>query len=266
MNKHVSKTFGIIFLLLEIAVIPKAIELMLGQKFSAMSPVGIIVLSMTFSSIGLCILMSFSSMSEHDSYPLPTFLFELMVFLCCTAPVTDLASRTLDSSGKVGFNMLVNTIYYLVGISIAYLIMRYEFLIIGADNDPRLKNRKRIMSVLFILYIPVVILNVRFGYFFTIGQDGTYHSAPTFWIAYLVPLVIIAATVYTAAKEMSPGRERNTFMFYWVFAIGASLLQWLQSEFALQYTGYTFTMVAIYVNIQSELDTILMRSSEGEMN
>ena len=255
MNKSVSKTFGILFLLLEIAVVPKAIELMLHQKLSAMSPIGIIVLAMTFGSIALCILMSYSSMSEHDNYPLPTFLFELMVFLCCAAPMTDLITRTLDASGKSGLNMLVNTVYYLVGISIAYLIMLYEFLIIGADKDPKLKKRKRIMSALYILYILAAALNVRFGYFFTIGEDGTYHSAPTFWIAYLVPVLIIAVTVYTAAKEISPGRERRTFMLYWIFAISASAFQGWQSDMSLQYAGYTFTLVAIYMNIQSELDT-----------
>ena len=55
-------------------------------------------------------------------------------------------------------------------------------------------------------------------------------------------------------------------MFYWVFAIAASLLQGWQSDMTLQYTGYTFTLAVIYMNIQSELDAICIKSSDQEFS
>lgn len=262
MSKRVSKAFGILFLLLELAVVPQAIELMLHQHFSDLSPLSIITLSMTFGSIALCILMSYSSMSEHDSYPLHTFLFELMVFLCALAPMTDLITKALDSSGMPRLNMLVNTVFYLIGISVAYVIMLYEFLIIGTDKKPILKKIKRWASILVILDVLATLLNVRFGYFFIINESGMYRSAPTYWTAYIAPALVIAAIAVTAARELPPGRQQRAFLTFWVFATVSSLLQGFHEELSVQYTGYTLSLIVIYLNIQSELDMSCLKSSD----
>lgn len=262
MNKRVSKAFGILFLLLELIVVPKAVDLMLNQHLADQPPVRIVALAMTFGSIALCILMSFSAMSEQDSYPLHSFLFELMVFLCCIAPMTDLITRALDTAGRPGLNMLVNTVFYLVGINIAYVIMLYEFLILGAERKPRLKKIRRIASILMLLDNLATLLNVRFGYFFTISESGMYQSAPTFWVSFIAPAVIILITAVTAAREMRPGRQRRAFLSFWVFAIFASLLQIWQEALTVQYTGYTLSLIVIYLNVQSELDTSIISASE----
>ncbi len=266
MNKRVSKAFGILFLLLELAIIPKALDLMLDQHISAMPPIRIVVLSMTFGSIALCVLMSFSSMSEHNSYPLLTFLFELMVFMCCLAPMTDLITRALDTMNRPGMNMLVNTVFYLIGINVAYVIMLYEFLVIGIDGKPVWKKVRKAASVLMILGNLATLLNVRFGYFFTINASGAYQSAPTFWLSFLAPAAIIAATVIAAAREMRPGRQRRTFLFFWIFVMLSYVLQIWQEALAVQYTGYTLSLIVIYVNIQSELDTSCVKSSHSEVS
>lgn len=254
MNKRLSKAFGILFLLLELAAVPKAIDLMLDQHLSYLPPVQIVILSMTFGSIALCILMAFSAMSEAEDYPLHTFLFELMVFLCCIAPITDLATRVLDRAGRPGLNMLFNTAFYLVGINMAYIIMRYELLIIGTERKPLLRKIERAAAALVIADDLATLLNIRFGYFFTITESGSYRYAPTYWLAYIAPVLIIAATVIVAAREMRPGRQKRAFLFFWVFGILTSLLQAWREELTLQYTGYALTMLVIYINVQSELD------------
>lgn len=264
MNKRIGKTFGILFLLLELAVVPKAMQLMLSQPLASLSPLEIVVLSMTFGSIALCIIMSYASMSEHESYPQHTFLFELMVFLCCIAPMTDLITKAIDAEGMPGLNLLVNTIFYLIGINIAYTIMLYEFLILDAGHHPVLKKVKRIAAVLVILDNLATLLNIPLGFFFTITEDGRYQSADSFWIAYLVPAIIIAITAVTAFLEMKPGRQKRAFMFFWVFAILSSMLQIWNAALSVQYTGYTLTLVVIYINIQSELDSSCIKLQSAE--
>lgn len=264
MSKRVSKAFGVLFLLMELAVVPKAIDLMLNQHLSDMSPLRIVALSMTFGSIALCILMSYSSMSEHDGYPLNTFLFELMVFLCCIAPMTDLSTNVLDLAGRPGLNMLVNTVYYLVGINLAYAILRYEYLIIGADERPKLRKIRKLASCLMVLDNLATLLNIRFGYFFIINESGAYQSAPTFWLSYIAPALIVAATAVTAAKEMRPGRQKKAFLFFWLFALLATALQILVDGLTVQYTGYTLSLIVLYLNIQSELDTSCVKISVRE--
>lgn len=256
MNKHVSKAFGVLFLVLEMAIVPKAISLMLNQHLSYLPTIQIVSLTMTFGSIALCVLMSYSSMSEHDDYPLHTFLFELMVFLCCIAPMTDLITKALDSAGKPGWNMVVNTVFYLVVLNLTYVIMLYVFLIIGSREKPGLKKQKKLCTGLMILGNAATLLNVRFGYFFTITESGAYKSAPTFWLAYIVPAAIIAITVVTAAREMGPGRQQKAFRFFWFFALLASAMQFWQQALSVQYTGYTLSLIVLYINIQSELDII----------
>ena len=255
MSKRVSRVFCILFLLLELAIVPKSVELMLGQHLSYLAPVQIVILSMTFGSIALCILMAFSAMSEQRSYPMHTFLFELMVFLCCVAPVTDLFTRMLDSAGRPGMSMLVNTAFYLVGVNMAYAIMLYELLIVGTDGKPVLKKLWKWATALMVLDNAATLLNVRYGFFFTITENGGYRSAPTFWLSYIAPLLIVAVTVIVAAREMRPGRQKRAFLFFWVFAIVTMVLQIWREDLTLQYTGYALTMLVIYVNVQNELDT-----------
>ena len=264
MNRRISKAFGALFLALELAIVPKAIDLMLSQRLSALSPVQIVVLAMTFGSIALCILMSFSSLSEADDYPRHVFLFELMVFLCCVSSVTDFMTKALDSTGRSGLNMLVNTVYYLVGVNLAYGIMRYEFLVIGFDDKPKLKRIRDLLSLLAIAGSAATLLNARFGYFFTITADGTYQSAPTYWLSYIAPAVIVLVTAAAAAREMRPGRQRRAFLYFWAFALLASALQAWRPELSFQYTGYTLSLIVLYVNIQSELDVACVNIRDSE--
>ena len=256
MNKNISKAFGILFLLLELAIVPKAIDLMLNQPLASLPPIKIVALSMTFGSIALCIILSYSSMSEHNSYPKHTFLFETAVFLCCMAPMTDLITKALDTAGKPSLNMFVNTIYYLIGINIAYVITVYEYLIIDAEKKPFFKKAKQLATIITILDNAATLLNIRFGFFFTINEQGTYQSAPTYWTAYIAPAIVIAITVITAAKEMSPGRQKRAFLSFWAFAMIFSSIQAWQSELSVQYTGFTLSLIVIYINIQSELDAL----------
>ncbi len=263
MNKRLSKAFGILFLLIELLLVPKALELMLEQPLFIMRPLEIITLAMTFGSIALCIVMSFSSMSENDSYPLHTFLFELMVFLCALAPMTDFFTKALDHSGRPGLNMLVNTVYYLIGVSIAYTVLRYEYLITCAARKPLWKKLLALAGALTALDALATLLNIRFGFFFTIGADGMYQSAPCFWLAYLVPALLIVLIAWVAASEMRPGRQRRAFQFFWVFAFLSSLLQFIWTDFSIQYTGYTLSLIVICINVQSELDSPAHTNAES---
>lgn len=264
MNKRVSKAFGILFLLLELAVIPKAVSLLISQPLSELSLGRIIALAMTFSSIILCLLMSFSSLSENAAYPRHTFLFELAVFMCCMAPMTELFTEALDNIGRSGLNMLVNTVFYLIGINIAYVLMRYEFLIIGKQDTPVMKKIRFFADMLMIIDNLATLLNIRFGYFFSINESGMYQSAPTYWLAFLGPAIIVAIIAVAAAKEMKPGRQRRAFQLFWIFTIVASLIQIRNSELSVQYTGYTLSLIVIYMNIQSELDTFCTDAERQE--
>lgn len=255
MYKRFIAVLGVVFLLLELAIVPFAAKLMFNDHFSELSPVEIIVLSMSFGSVFLCIVMSFSSLSERKNYPIHTFLFELMVFLCFLAPITELTTRELDSVNMPKLNMICNTLFYLIGINIAYVIMRYEFLLIDTDKKPSLKKVRMIASAAMLIDNIATLLNIPFGFFFTITPEGVYQSAPTYWLAYIPPILIIALIVIIAVKELPAGKQRMTFMLFWVFAISASALQMWHSELSLQYTGYTLSIVMIYLNIQCELDS-----------
>lgn len=152
-------------------------------------------------------------------------------------------------------SMAVNTAYYLIGIGMAYVTMLYEFSFLDRENKPVLKKIGIAAAVLAILDVIVTVLNIPFGFFFSITETGHYQSAPTFWISYLVPLLIVVITAVVAAKEMPKGRQRGAFVFFWIFALVASLLQAWHESLSIQYTGFALSMIVIYVNVQSELDS-----------
>lgn len=257
MNKRLSKTFGILFLLSELALVPLALKLMLDQPLSSLSPLRIVAIAMTFGSIALCIVMSFSSLSDNNSYPLHTFLFELIVFLCALTPLTEFLTVMLNTAGKPEVNMAVNTLYYLTGISLAYVIHLYEYLVINAKEKPHLKLFRILAAFLTVAGIAATLLNIRLGYFFTISQNGAYQSAPTFWLSYIAPFLLVVLIFITALREMQPGRQRRAFLFFWVFALISALIQGIRSDLSVQYTGYIMAVLVIYLNVQSELDTSL---------
>ena len=49
-------------------------------------------------------------------------------------------------------------------------------------------------------------------------------------------------------------RQRQTFLFFWLFTLLTTLIQNWQKTLSLQYAGYTLSVIVIYMNIQSELD------------
>lgn len=265
MNKRVTGAFGVFFLLLELAIVPKSVELMMNRHLSALSPEQIFSTAMTLGSIALCILMTYSALSDKDSYPLHTFLFELTVLLCCAAPFTELITEALNTTGWPAMNMLANTVFYMVGINMTYVIMMYEYLIIGERNKPVLKKTRYLATVLMLLDNLATLLNIPYGFFFVITENGMFQASPTYWTAYLAPGIIILLTVITAFREMRPCRQQKAFIFFWIFGILTSIIQMWRPSLSFQQAGYTLSLLVLYINIQSELDvpcTILKNQEE----
>ena len=264
MSKRLCKAFGVLFLLLELLFLPLAAELMLKEHLSDLPTIEIVTMATNIGSIALCLLMSFSAMSEQDSYPLRTVLFQLIIFVCSAIPISDLIARTVDTAGRPDLNMLANTVYYMLAIGLAYLVLVYEFRLIGARNKPALIGARRLALVLTLLGELQTLLNIRFGYFFTITETGRYVSAPTYWVSYIVPVALIVIMIVTAAREMVPGKQQRAFFFFWLFALVTTILQVWRSDLSFQLTGYTLSLVVLYLNVQSELDTFSIKDSNQE--
>ena len=263
MNKRTSKTIGILFLLIELAIVPKAIDLMLDLHLSELSPIRMVSLSMTFGAIALCILMLFSSLSDHDHYPRQTVLFELMVFLCGLLSLTEFFTNSLDLQDRPRANMLINTSFYMMALFASGIILAYEFVIIEAKKKPKLRKIKYLALILIAVDFVAILLNMRLGFIFTINEQGAYQSAPTFWLAYIIPAMLVAMTVWVASKEMEKSRARTAFKYFWVFALISSVILICDKFIAVEYTGYTLSLVVLYVNVQSELDTVCFKNTEG---
>ncbi len=263
MNKRTSKALGILFLLIELAIVPKAIDLMLDLHLSELSPLRMVSLSMTFGSIALCVLMLFSSLSDHECYPRQTILFELMVFLCGLLSLTEFFTNSLNLHDRPRANLLINTSFYMMALFTAGLILAYELEIIEAKKKPRLRKIKYVAVILVAVDFIATLLNMRLGFIFTINEEGAYESTPTFWLAYIIPALLVMITVIVASKEMEKGRARTAFKYFWVFALISSVILFCNSSIAVEYTGYTLSLVVLYVNVQSELDTVCFQMTEG---
>ena len=69
-------------------------------------------------------------------------------------------------------------------------------------------------------------------------------------------MIYYVLTALAAVRGLPPGRTRRALLLFWVCAAVPSILQMFFEELTVQYTGYTLSLVVIYLNIQSELDTL----------
>ncbi len=128
-----------------------------------------------------------------------------------------------------------NTVFYCVTPVLAYSFWRYVLTFLNVEKD-----RSRKYDILFrtgmIIAILVRILNLFFGFLFTVDEGGTYHRGPFFTAAYIYSFSVLLLTlvlVVMARKRFKPYQITALFIYSFVpiivgvvsiFIYGISLL------------------------------------------
>ncbi len=83
-------------------------------------------------------------------------------------------------------NLIVNTIYFLVGAYAFYLFARY---INSFFNGEKIGHYMRVNTVVFVLFDLMMIVNLFTGWVFYFDEAGQYTHGPVYFLSYLGQII-----------------------------------------------------------------------------
>ena len=181
--------------LLFIAGIALAICAMVGLHVENQEPIRIINITLELGAMFLgyilyiCCIMDKQWRGPNLSY------FLLLIVVDMFGLYTDMIAWLVDGRADLRqVNIWVNTVYYCTTPMLAYIFWRYVITFLNVE-----KERSHKYDVAFRLGVLVAIairfLNVQFGYYFTVNEDGVYSRQAFFPLSYIYSVVVVIMTL-----------------------------------------------------------------------
>ncbi len=129
----------------------------------------------------------------------------------------------------------------------AYLFYDYVCISCNCENSGL---RKRIVQILVAVAILAEVLNIRFGYFYTIRDTGEYVRSSGWEIAAFIPFIVIVAfccqIIFKAHMEI---RQTITYLLYGFIPFAVSIWYTLTGYPPTFFVALFFSLMLIYSNI-----------------
>lgn len=118
----------------------------------------------------------------------------LAVSILC-ATVTDIFASVCIFYGNLLPHWLIivaNTLYFALGVLVPYLLVVY----VGDCIIPSygVKLPTRVHRVLFEVFLIALVMNCKYGFFFSIARGGEYVHGPAYIIVYVIPMIYVLYT------------------------------------------------------------------------
>ena len=218
------------------------------------------------TAIGVCLLIILIAADYFQKYNTDSFQRKLLIIAMCAvffSAALDFTGRFLE--GRTG--AVVNSVMYCV-ISMYLVIKNCSFYFGAAFIDYFAHNRKsrtkklfRVFCIFLGLYAASVILNLPFGYYFTISPDNIYIQEK-YYIPQLVfsfaPMLIIIIDILLAPKQFKLTKGPLVIFFIAVTALGAAFDIIFRST-SLIWPCITSAILYIYffiIKSNSKIDTL----------
>lgn len=154
------------------------------------------------------------------------------------------------TDGKPEFRILciaANTVFYCVTPLVVYLFWRYVLTFLNIEKE---KSYKFDVAFRIGLCISILsrLLNIFFGFLFTVDESGTYHRSPTFTVAYIYSFAVTVVTlilVIVARKRFK--RYQIIALFIYTFIpVAVAVLSIFVYGISLLCPVYMTTLLLIY--------------------
>ena len=166
--------------------------------------------------------------------------------------LSDLADwLTLGVPAYRTLSYVSNSINYSAG----YVIIGYFIRYLGEFMTEQKKLMGKIIFIfdgLCILSVLATLLNLPFGFFFSIDDGGMYWRGAFYWLSQLYPAVslLISAILICTSRDLT-GRERIVFFTYPVFPLIGISIDYFVHGLTLTYTGAFLCVIVIYFQIHA---------------
>ena len=201
---------SLIFLLGFALAIGGALYLYMGR----LTPIFIVNVSMDLCAMVLGYILYICAVIDKQWNGENLDYFLMMIVTVFVGLYADMICWLTD--GKPEYRILciaANTVFYCVTPIVAYLFWRYVLTFLNVEKEKSFKFDV-IFRIGLALAILVRILNLFFGYLFTVDESGTYHRSPAFILAYIYSF---AVTILTLLLVVSARKRFKKFQIVALF-------------------------------------------------
>lgn len=214
-----------------------------------------------FFAIGLVVtLLLFYVESKNKVLHMPktSKLFVCGLWLTVLTAVIDLiAGYLLKKMGvPLWLNMLVNTLYFIVNIITTTQIAWYFFTKALEHTHEKhcLRNAKVGLTVLFGIYMVIVILNVWTGWLFSFDAAGVYCRGPLNFMGYAITIaqMVLVVICYFRNRTAISGVMRRLLLLLFPAIIFCIVLQRLYPEIMLNSMIIAIVNTVLFLTFQGQ--------------
>ena len=166
---------------------------------------------------------------QYSSYSEVNRTFQKVVVITLIADVLDVLTAITISYGSqvpIFFNTVLNTLYYICVACMEFYFFLYFYLCVHGKH-----NSKSILFLVdqigFVCYFIAVILNARFGYFFSFNEQGEYVHGVCYPLVFVVPyfFIVCALAVFIQGFQKFTFRQKVSIFVYLFTACMGPFLQ-----------------------------------------
>ena len=180
-------------------------------------------------------------------------LFLFMLFHECLILFLD--STTWFMQYKTQYNTLlkiVNCLFFILGTEIITLFWNCQIEIMN------LKSRAKrpffvVIQILAVIQIISIILNVFFGYYYTIEGGNYIRNEKTVFIQYIYSFVIFIVSLYFAITTKTSFKIKAPFLAMNILPFLVSILQSFHYTLSFMYISILAALIILYINIQVDM-------------
>lgn len=180
-------------------------------------------------------------------------LFLFMTFHECMILFLD--STTWFMQFKPQFTVLlkiVNCLFFVLGTEIITLFWNTQVEIMN------LKNRAKrplfvTIQILAVLQIIAIILNVFFGYFYTIENANFIQNGTTSNLQYIYSMIVFIVSLYFAITTKTSLKIKAPFIAINILPLCVSILQQFHYTLSFMYMSILAALFVLYLNIQVDM-------------
>jgi len=212
------------------------------------------ITTLNIYSIALLIILYYHSVKNDEKKTLQYKLYMVMIQITIVLLVFDILSRydgNPDSFNLI-FNHIGNFMVFLLGPLLPSAWLMYVSINIFQDET----KTKKLIKPLFIVNIfniLMVILTLKFGWYYYIDENNFYHRGPCFLIPglILIILIVISFIMLIRNREQISRKHFFSLMLFAVLPFICIILQIFFYGLSLVMNVVTISMIIVFLNIQN---------------
>lgn len=172
----------------------------------------------------------------------------------------DYCSWMMD--GVVGSRELMLFINTTLYISNLFLTAAYARFIV--DSITEKGERKKYYYIIYGFLIETVIsrlLNIKYGYFFTVSETGVYARGPLQFVSYIYTMAIQAMVIYLLVKCNAPKAQKKAVIAFTILPFTSAMVSIFVYGLSLMYACVLISIMMIYsaffVKLEEDKDKLI---------